>query len=290
LKRALRGCALLVVLAFGATVALADPVQQFDVQVKDITAGGRYSVVFTSNSFDTTGGPPPALTQASLRLPKGIAIRPEFLKPDRLCQAGKLRGILLDNLPAGASYKQMLGNLPAAEKRIGGKLNAGARQIVESCRKAYFGSGSVVVDARPLYADPVPGLLYLFLAKPTAKGAVAGIGVVALYDRGSPLAQMNPRVADLTPAFTLNIFNDPTPDGRYGYRVKLLPERVNSLRLSVAELRVESRGIVASNGDFWASAPRCPASGKLGFKADYSYATGQHTSSVSQVPCPRFKR
>ncbi len=181
-----------------------------------------------------------------MRLPKGISIKPQFLTRDRLCQTGKLKGILQRNASPGVSYGQALANLPATQKRIAGRLAPEGRAIVDACRKAFFGSGKFVVDARPNYPDPVPGLLYLFLSRPSAKGALAGVGVLSLYDRSSPLATTDPKVIELTPALTVNIFNDPTPDGRYGYRLKLLPERVGSLALSLAELRVETPGITAT--------------------------------------------
>ncbi len=297
LKRALRCSALLVVLTFGSAVALAEPVQQFDVQLKDITPDGRYSVVFTSNSFDTTGGPPTALADASLRLPKGIAIKPAFLKPARLCDSGRLKGILTNTARPGLSYAQILVNLAGARKRIAGRLTPGGRKIYDTCLKALFGSGTATIDARPQYsASAVPGRFYLFLSRPTVKGAIAAIGVLSIYDgRNSPVPPKDVLVRSLQSSFMVNVFNDPTPDGLYGYRVKLLPERVGNLTLSVAELRVESKGLVGPSRkrgtrEFWATQPKCPASGKLRFKGEYRYSNGVSTSNVVQVPCPRFRR
>ena len=69
MKHTLRGTLLLVMLlAFGVSGAIAEPVQEFGVQIKNVTADGHFSVTFTSNSFDTTGAPPPGLTEASIRL------------------------------------------------------------------------------------------------------------------------------------------------------------------------------------------------------------------------------
>ena len=90
----------MALLALGVPAALAEPVQQFSIQLKDLTADGRYSVVYTSNAFDTTGEAPPALEEASLRLAKGMTIRPEFRKPDRLCDTAKLEGTRMDVNPA----------------------------------------------------------------------------------------------------------------------------------------------------------------------------------------------
>jgi hypothetical protein len=250
--------------------------------------------VYTSNAFDTTGDPPPPLTDAILRLAKGMSIKPEFLRPNRLCDTGKFTGFLYQNRPAGVSYAQMVDVLPAGLGRIERRVTPTARAIVATCRKAFLGRGTATVDARPLYPNLIPARFSIFLTKPTAKGAIAGIGVVSHYDRSSPIAINEPRYTLLQPIFTLNVFNDPTPDGLYGYRVKLLTERTAGFRFSVAELRVESQGITARTGrrtsDFWANPPTCPASGKVPFRADFRYVNGLRSSTVVHVPCPRFQR
>ncbi len=40
--------------------ALAEPVQQFSFQVRDIKPGGRFTLIFNARTFDTTGNPPPS--------------------------------------------------------------------------------------------------------------------------------------------------------------------------------------------------------------------------------------
>ncbi len=301
----------LLLLTVGAATAVAEPVQQFDVQLKDVRPDGRFSMVFTSNSFDTTGGPLPALADASVRFAKGVAIQPEFLKPGRLCRPGNLRSILLDTQTAGVSYEQMLSDLPRTQRRVNRRLSRESRRLLDTCRRTFLGKGRFVVDARPLFNDAIPGSLYVFLSEPGVKGAVAGFGILAFYDQDSVVARANSLIAAQQPVFTVNLFNDPTPDGRYGYRLRLLPENFGRLPFSVAELRVESKGISATSekrtcatrrggrcvkytvrrsSAFWAKLPDCPASGRLPFKADYRYATGLRTSNVIQVPCPRFRR
>lgn len=302
---------LLALLAFGTAVASAEPVQQFGVQLKNVTSDGRFSVSFTSDSFDTTGAPPPVLTDASVRFPRGISIKPQFLRRERLCQTGKLRLVLLARETPARPYGEMLDDLAATQRRIGRQLTPGGLRVLDTCRKAFIGRGTFIVDARPLYAEPIPGLVHLFLSRPTAKGAVAGFGVMSLYDRSSPVVPEQRVIADLQPVFTLNAFDEPTPDGRYGYRVKLLPEKAGIFKFSLAQLQVQSRGIVAGtqertctarrNGrcvryrvrrtsDFWANQPACPTSGKLPFKASYRYQTGLSSSTFIEVPCPRFTR
>lgn len=288
---------LLLSLAVAATAA-ADPVQQFDVQLKNVTPQGRFGVVFTSNSFDTTGGPLPAMTESSVRIAKGIRIKPRFLQRARLCQTGKLRLILLDNQPRGVTYEQMLGDLTKIRNRIARRLKPDSLAIVDACRRSYVGKGTFVVDARPSFPDVLPGSLYVFLAPPTARGAIGGFGVMTYYDQRAAIIRNTSLLREQQPVFTVNLFDDPTPDGLYGYRLQLLPDNFGRLPFSVAELRVESKGIVdttrtrsgRTKTDFWASLPACPASGSLPFKADYRYRTGEASSTTVKVPCPKYIR
>ena len=219
LKGALRSAVVVALLTFGVTGALAEPVQQFSVQLKNVKSDGRYSVVYTSNSFDTTGDAPPALSEAFLRLAKGMTIKPEFLRPSRLCDTAKFAGYLFQKLPAGTTYAQRVDAFPQGASRASrSRCTTGARDIVETCRGAFLGRGTATVDARPLYPDPIPARFSLFLTKPTAKGAIAGIGVVSHYDRTSPIALDQPRYIYLAPIFTLNVFND--ADARRAVRLQ----------------------------------------------------------------------
>lgn len=293
-RRLLGGATLLAILALAAPAALAEPVQQFSIQLKDLTADGRYTVVYTSNAFDSSGEAPPALEEASLRLAKGMTIRPEFRKPDRLCDTAKLAGYLFQNPAKGGTYAQTLDGFPGNAPRIEKKVSKTARATVATCRKAFLGRGTTTVDGRPRYPAPIPAKFSLFLTKPTAKGALAGIGVLSHYDKTSPIAVNELRYTVLQPIFTLNVFNDPSADGLYGYRVKLLTERTSGFRFSVAELRVESKGLVGPGSKgaktFWATPPACPASGQVPFKAEFKYVGGQAQSLAIKVPCPRFRR
>ena len=215
--------------------------QQFDVQLKNVTPQGRFGVVFTSNSFDTSGGPLPAMTESSVRIAKGIRIKPRFLRSERLCQTGKLRLILLDNQPRGVTYEQMLGDLTKIRNRIARKLKPKSLAIVDACRRSYVGKGTFIVDARPSFPEVLPGTLYVFLSSSIAKGAIGGFGVMTI----PRLARHHPlyRAAALRAA---GLHGQPLrrPDARalYGYRLQLLPDNFGRLPFSVAELRVESRG------------------------------------------------
>lgn len=289
MKHALRGIVLLVVLlAFGATAATADPVQEFGVQIKNVQSNGHFSVVFTSNSYDTSGAPPPGLSEASVRFAKGIRIRPEFLRKDRLCQTGKLRLILQAHARSNLDYQAMLGDLAATQKRIGSKIAPFSLRILKTCRAAFVGRGSFTLDARPNFPEVIPGFMYVFLSPASAKGAIGGFGIMSLYDQNASIVKNTALLTDQQPGATVNLFDKPSADGLYGYEMRLLPLNFGRLPFSVADVHVESRGITAG-GKFWAKLPKCPASGKLPFRADYRYQTGLTSTSVIKVPCPRFR-
>ena len=73
---------MLLALLYPATIAHADPVQEFNVQLKDVKPDGRYTIVFTANSFDTSGEPPPLLTSNTVSFAAGVKIKPAFLTSD----------------------------------------------------------------------------------------------------------------------------------------------------------------------------------------------------------------
>ena len=75
----------------------AEPVNEFNVQIKDIRPGGSYTIVFTANSYDTTGEQPPQVTSNSLRLASGVTIRPQFLSSRYRCDVPRMRDILIEN-------------------------------------------------------------------------------------------------------------------------------------------------------------------------------------------------
>lgn len=274
-----------------AAGAAATPVQQFSVQLKNPTPDGRYSVVFTANSFDTSGGPPPSLSAATMRFARGMSIRRSFLDPDRLCETGKLRATLLDAETKDYRLPAMLKNLAAAQQRISRRLSYAGRRVLDRCLHAQIGRGSFLLDARPNFADPIPGFMYVFLSPPSVPGAIAGFGVMSYYDQRAPIVRNTWSLTDQQPGFTMNIFEDAGRDGRYGYRVEVLPKKVARFQFSVAEMRVQSGGPKdRRTGAFWATPPACPPSGRISFRADYRYADGQRSSQVLELPCRRFRR
>lgn len=309
----LRGLPLVTVailsLRFAAPAA-GEPVQEFGFQIKDVKPDGRYGVVFSSNSYDTTGDPPPALISNSVRFAAGITFRPEFLRRSALCDARRLRDTLRENPEPKVGYGDQVKHLPATLKRLRAKLRPAQVKLLTTCVAAREGTGRVIVDARPYVPDPVPADLYLFLSTPTVKGAFASFGVLSVLDVRAPIVRDNPVLANQKFVFAANLFNEPTPDGRYGYRLLLPPGQVDSLKFSVAELRVDNPGMtrverkttcvqrrggrcvrkkVTKKTLWWATRPTCPASGLLQFEAIYTYETGLTTTKVLQVPCPRFQ-
>jgi hypothetical protein len=307
LKRILTSSILLVFLTFGAASAVAEPVQEFAVQLKDTQPDGRYTVVFTSNSFDTTGEPPPAITENYVRFPKGIQIRKPFLAKSRQCDQRALKDLLIENQTPSFQYRKMLDDLKGTRRKIAKDITPAQLKIMDVCIGSFIGKGKVSVDVRPLFPDEIPAFLYLFLTKPTEKGAIGAFGVMSVTDPSAPIVRNNQLIAGQKPLFTVNLFNEPSADGVFGYKLKLPPGNIGLIKFSVSELRVVSEGIsdvkrtcVSRRGGrcakfkttttFWADPPECPASGQLTFQANYVYETGLRTDKTIQVACPRFRR
>lgn len=308
-RLALALSALLLAALALSPAAQADPVQQFSIGLTDIKPAGRFTVVFRANSFDTTGAPPPLVIENSVRLAAGLTIRKEFLNKDYWCNVEKVRDALLAPDP-GKRYTARLTNLAATLKRTRKRIRPGLEPGVKTCIRAQVGRGTVLADARPSFADPAPANLFLYLAKPTAKGAKAALGVLVVLAEDSDFYKNNPFLQSLRLVFTVNIFDDPTPDGRFGYRLQLPGGGAGGVRVSLAELEVKTPGVsqerktvtcrqkrkrrcvkrnVSSKKLFWLTQPACPATGRLPFEAFYKYETGLTTTLGTALPCPRFQ-
>ncbi len=301
--------ALVFMFVLPAALVQAEPVQEFNVQLKDVRPDGRYTIVFTANSFDTSGQPPPLLTSNAVRFAAGVNIKKQFLTRDYNCNVGKLRDALLNASEPGYFFKR-LDNLPATYKRVRDQLDAAQRKVVETCIRSQIGSGSVVVDARTVgIGDPLPAKLYLYLSKPQVKGASSSFGIFAVLDESRESVRALGSLATLKLVFSTDLFNEPSEDGLFGYRM-VLPTG-SGLRISVAELKVTAPGITrttvkkrcltrrkgkcvkskaTTTRDFWLTQPTCPASGQVTFRSDYGYETGLATEKTIQVPCPRFQQ
>ena len=177
---------MLLALLYPAALAQADPVQEFNVQLKDVKPDGRYTIVFTANSFDTSGEPPPLLTSNTVSFAAGVKIKPEFLSRAYQCDVTKLREAL-QSAPEDGYFFKRLDNLPATYKRVKDRLSPQDRKLVETCIRSQIGTGRVVVDARTLgIGDPLPAKLYLYLSKAQTKGSFASFGIFAVLDEAAP--------------------------------------------------------------------------------------------------------
>lgn len=269
-----------------AGVAQAEVTNEFGFQLKDIKTNGRFTVVFNWRSYDTTGAVPPLLVRNYIRLPAGARLAPEFLKTNRfLC-----------------NYKLLHDTKNPAV-----------------CKNAEFGQGRVMVDARlvtnpttgkPYVTDLIPTDIYLYLGKAQAKGAVASYFLLAIPDASSPVVQAAGIVKDTKVALIGNFYNDPTPDGRYGYRIENPAGPVQGLRISVAEVNVTLPGLtlrrrivgcsrkragrcvkrwVKRKAVFWFKPPQCPADRTIWFQSLYQYENlASPLTREASLLCPRF--
>jgi hypothetical protein len=259
-----------------APVARAEVVQEFNYQLKDLKPYGGFTVVFDFRSYDTTGAAPPPLTSAFLRLPAGAKIRREFLTKRFLCDVKKLN----------------------------------QTKNPKTCRNAEVGRGRVLVDTRPFTTEAIPAKIYLFLAEGTERGAVASIAILGIPDESAPIVRNNPFIRETKVVLRANFFNDPTPDGLFGYKLVLPTGPIRGINISVAEVKVTVPGLTLTKRQrtcvkrnrgrcartkvktrklYWFVVPKCPASGKFAFQAVFGYAALPTATRMVELSCPRFK-
>jgi hypothetical protein len=309
MKRLLFALALLGVL-LPIAIAQADPVQEFNFQLKDVKKDGRFTVVFRSRTYDTSGGQPPLLTSNYLRLPLGAKLRPEFLNKGYYCDADKLLKDLQAAPETSMPFFKRVENLKATLKRVKSRLDKKAIKNVETCAGAEVGRGSVDVDARPLFNELIPAKIYLYFAKGTEPGAVASFAILGVPDETARIVKDNPIIAETRVVVRSNFINEPTPDGLYGYKLVLPAGPIAGVRISVSRVDVTTKGLtqikkkttcakrrrgkcvkkkVKKTVKFWFTAPACPPSGQLSFQAFYGYETGATSTRTIQLSCPNFK-
>jgi hypothetical protein len=252
--------ATLLVALVAATAASATPVQEFSFQVKDVTSGGRFTVAYRQRSYDTTGAVPESPNEFFLRLPAGLEIRRQFLSKRILCNTKKL-----DRTRNPAT-----------------------------CRRSQVGTGRVLVDARPFIADLIPADLWLFLAQGKSRRAVASLAILGKQDQSAPVVRDIPVVRDFrAPIVFMDVLDDPTPDGKYGYKLKFAGGGGGGAAFSIAETTIENKGFSITRRHrklFWLAPPRCPSSGKVSFQAFFGYASLPDVTKVTELSCPRFRR
>jgi hypothetical protein len=298
--------ALTLLASLGVVVAAqGEVVQDFSFQIKDIKPGGRFTVVFNSHSYESSGGIPAPLNENYIRLPKGAVVRPEFKKKQYYCNAKKLVDqVRMDK--GNGRFTPYINNLlrgkPSPPKN--------AKSLVKTCRYARIGTGRVLVDARPYAADPIPADLMMFWTKPD-KGAAATFSIVGIPDERYPIVKDNPTIRETTPVINASFYNDPTPDGLYGYKLVLPTGPINGIQISVAEVHVTTTGLslskkkvtckkrshgrcvkrkVKKTSLFWFSQPPCPSTGTLSFQAFYGYESAPDETKTITIPCPKFKK
>ena len=309
MKRLLSAIAVLGVL-LPVAIAQADPVQEFSFQLKDVKKDGRFTAVFRSRTYDTSGAQPPALTSNYLRLPAGAKFNSVFRNKRYYCDADKLLKDLQAAPETNMPFYRRVDNLKSTLKRIKSRLDRKAIKNIEVCAGAEVGRGSVDVDARPLFNELIPAKIYLFFSKGTEPGALASFGILGIPDETSPVVKNNPIIATTRVVVHTNWFNDPTSDGLYGYKLVLPAGPIAGVRITVTRVEVTSKGLtqikkkrtcvkrkrgkctkrkVKKTLKFWFTPPTCPPSGQLSFLAFYAYETGLQTTKTIQLSCPNFR-
>jgi hypothetical protein len=308
MKRILLAFVVLALLVPAA--ALAYPVQEFSIQAKDIKPDGRFTVVYSSRTYDTSGGIPPPLRENYLRLPIGAVIRKEFLKKKYYCDADKLLKDLQAAPEQNVQFARRVDKLAATIKRIRSRLGRKALRNAETCSRSRLGEGTAQLDARPLFDDLIPAVFYTFLGKGTQPGAVASFQFIGMPDENSAVVQKLPITVRQTRApLVVNFFNEPT-EGKYGYKAVLPTGPIAGVNISLAEVSAVFRGItlkkkkvtcikrnrgrcarkkVKKTNVFWITTPTCP-SGKLSFLGFYGYddPVPDITKTV-ELSCPKFR-
>jgi hypothetical protein len=286
-------------------VAQGTVVQDFSFQIKDVKPGGRFTVLFDSHSYETSGGIPAPLNENYIRLPKGAVVRKDFKKKQFYCDTKKL----VDQVRMDKGNGRFT---PYMNKLLRGKPTPpkNAKSLTKTCRYARIGTGRVLVDARPFAADPIPADLMMFWTKPD-RGAVATFAIVGIPDERVPIVANNRTIRETTPVINASFFSDPTPDGLYDYKLVLPTGPINGIQISVAEVHVTTTGLsltkkkktclkrkrgkcvkkkVKKTSLFWFRQPKCPASGQLSFQAFYGYEANPDETKTISIPCPKFKR
>lgn len=297
-------------------VAQAEPVSQFNFQVTDIKPGGRFTLLFHAQLFDTTGGVPPAPTENYLRIPKGATLRKEFLNRRFYCDGPRLRTDIDTMDFSGVPFTKRVQNLGPFIRRLERTArSARAKRALanaKTCNRARIGSGTVKVDARGFSEkldQLIRGTFVIFFSRATRPGAVAGFTVLGAADEDQEIVKRRTFevLTGVHVAINANFVNDPTPDGLYGYRLDLPPGDINGIKVSLAEIDVTTRGLTLKRGEclkrnargscvkrqrrtlFWFTIPPCPPSGAFSFQQFYGYEppTPDVTKTV-EFACPRF--
>ena len=297
-------------------VGQAEPVSQFSFQVTRIQSGGRFTLLFHAQLFDTTGAVPPAPTTNYLRIPKGATLRREFLNKRFFCDGPALRTAIDAMDFSGVPFTRRILNLKPfiadLKKHARSARAKKALANAQACDRGRIGGGTARIDARNV-SDKLDRLIDVtfatFFSRPTEKGAVAGFAVLGAADEDQEIVKRRTFevLTGVHAAINANFVNDPTPDGLYGYRLDLPRGEVNGFRVSIAQLDATTNGLSLKKGEclkqnakgrcvkrqrrtlFWFTIPPCPASGSFSFQQVYTYDDAALNSTRTvQFACPRF--
>ncbi len=246
-------CAALAGLPAAAPATL---VGEFDARVKDFhRSSGAYTVVADARVYDTTGAPPPVLTNASVHFPRGAGLRAPFQRAPFHCDRSRLVRYPPD---------------PAR------------------CESSRFASGRIVLDARPHIPDTFSADIHLFLG-PGGPAEVASVVALVIPNEFTPAYMyqvLEGRLVDAPGASTPYGYSLELPT-----RVEPL---IPGLQLHLAEVHLEIRGLRMERSGraplFWTRLPRCPRNRKVAFGADYSFEGAATISRRRRVDCRRFAR
>jgi hypothetical protein len=303
--------ALIVLALLVPAAALANPVEEISYELKDVKPDGRFTAIVSYRGYDSSGGIPPALREAYLRIPLGSAIRKEFLKQKYYCDAGKLIKDLQVAPEQNVQFARRVDKLAATIKRIRSRLDQEALRNAERCSRSRVGEGTAQVDARPLFDELIPAVFYMFLGKGTEKAALGSLQFIGMPDENSAVVKKLPITAQQTRVpLVMNFFNEPT-EGKYGYKFVIPTGPIAGLNISIAEVRAVVRGTslekkkvtcskrkrgrcvrkkVKKTNVFWMTTPKCPPSGMLSFLGFFGFDDPiPDITKTVELSCPNFK-
>jgi len=294
-------------------VAQAEPVNQFSFQVTNIKPGGRFTLFFHSQTFDTTGGVPPTPVANYLRIPKGATLRKQFLTGRYFCNGPELRTDIDTMDFSGVPFTKRIRNLAPFMRTLAHTKGKAARKALanaQACVRGEIGHGTGKVDARdvsPKLDSLIDVTFVVFFSRASEKGAVAGFTVLGAADENQEIVKRRTFevLTGVHAALAANFVNDPS--GPYGYRLDLPSSNINGFRVSLAQLDVTVNGLTLLKGTclkqnakgrcvsrqkrtlFWFTIPPCPPSGSFSFQQFFGYpAPTPSSTSTTQVACPRF--
>jgi hypothetical protein len=308
--------ALLAVVALvllGSTAALAEPAQQFGLQLS-AKPDGQVAFGLRLRTYDTTGAVPPAPTSYFIRFPRGAGLRREFLNAHYQCDGPALRRAL-DLRPSSTPFPDRIANLKPFIRSLARSSSTADRVALANarvCERARLGSGTGLIDARDavrVIHDPIPVRFSEFLSRGTAPGAIAGVIVLGAADERSAVVKRFPVVAGVHAAIPMDIVDDPTPDGLYGLKLMLPTGPISGFDVRIAEAETTVRSLELRKGTCLRQGrngrcvrrqssdvhsfvlPACPSDGELSAQMFTGYAppTPSITTTIP-VPCPVYSR